>query len=76
MLLANYFMVKFVYHYLEGVTMIKIVIAEDNDILYNHLSNISMQNELNIEIEKTDKKAPISIGACATKEVIKNGSSK
>ena len=34
------------------------------------------KNELNIEIEKTDKKAPISIGACATKEVIKNGSSK
>ena len=30
--------------------MIKIVIAEDNDILYNHLSNISLQNELNIEI--------------------------
>lgn len=35
-----------------------------------------IKNELNIEIEKTDKKAPISIGACATKEVIKNGSSK
>ena len=30
--------------------MIKIVIAEGNDILYNHLSNISLQNELNIEI--------------------------
>ena len=35
-----------------------------------------IKNELNIEIEKTDKKAPISIGTCATKEVIKNGSSK
>lgn len=31
---------------------IKVIIANDNDILYNSLSNISLQNELNIEITK------------------------
>lgn len=30
--------------------MVKIVIADGNDILYNSLSNISLQNELNFEI--------------------------
>ena len=30
--------------------MIKVIIANDNDILYNSLSNILLQNELNVEL--------------------------
>ena len=32
--------------------MIKIIITNDNDIFYNSLSNILLQNELNIELMK------------------------
>ncbi len=35
--------------------MIKVIIANDNDILYNSLSNFSLQNELNIEIKNVAK---------------------
>ena len=35
--------------------MIKVIIANDNDILYNSLSNFSLQNELNIEIKNVTK---------------------
>lgn len=35
--------------------MIKVIIANDNDILYNSLSNFSLQNELNIEIRNVTK---------------------
>lgn len=35
--------------------MIKVIIANDNDILYNRLSNFSLQNELNIEIKNVAK---------------------
>lgn len=35
--------------------MIKVIIANDNDILYNNLSNFSLQNELNIEIKNVTK---------------------
>ena len=46
-------MVKNVYHYYENVIMIKVIIANDNDIIfYKSLSNILMQNELNIELIK------------------------
>ena len=37
--------------------MIKVIIANDNDILFNSLSNMILQKRLNIEIENisTDK---------------------
>lgn len=35
--------------------MIKVIITNDNDILYNSLSNFSLQNELNIEIKNVAK---------------------
>lgn len=35
--------------------MIKVIITNNNDILYNSLSNFSLQNELNIEIKNVAK---------------------
>lgn len=32
--------------------MVKIIIANNNDIFYNSLSNILLQDELNIELTK------------------------
>lgn len=42
-------------HYLGGEFMVKIFITNNNDILYNSLSNIFWQNELNIEVTKVEQ---------------------
>lgn len=47
--------------------MIKVILANDNDILYNSLSNVSLQNELNIEIIKVSKDKLLNL-ICQIKE--------